>query len=677
MLTYVVFAGLCVLATVILFLPGACVLSVFRVRPLALLGASPVLTVFMVTVATVLLERAGVAWNRGTASAALVLIMAVLLPVEVLRRRRRGCAGTGVRSEGEPSDEKTPEGESSPRGESLGTVLRRLAIATAPAALLQGGLVLRIMGRTDAILQNHDVMFHLNLIEEIGATGDASVLTSSWAISGSAFYPSTFHALAALLLGLADVPTAFNAELLCLGAVLLPASLVLLTRAIGLRWWTCSLAGLLGITTMWMPGFTFFYNGQAPAGLAAALIPGALTVLFDAARTVRPRTLILLGGALSIGLTAAHPGGGQWLVVTACALGAIRAFARLAMGVGGRTCAAVRRSLSTALLCLLPLVVICTIPQLQRMADFKRVRPHPQQSLTEILLLAPQEGPPLLYAPLILLAVIGVVHLLRRRHWALPVVWACAAGLTALAFFPVPPLSAFTGGWWADPSRFLSVLVLVVGVLAAVGCQALVERIAGEGRRWRAAAAVLVPALATILAAASVAFNDVWVRHGYDEASLAYSPWVSDEEQDLLEGDMRYLFDGAVVFGAPNTGAGLIPVLTDGRSMNRTIIIDNSNRPEQRYLGYHFRNIATDKKVCDIIRAQSGTPLYYEDSDVDPMEIYWLYPGYYDVDTSVGFEEIARIDTAVVYRITACDEVTAGRDWKGRPPSPRARTRWR
>ena len=302
MLTYAAFVGLCVLAVVILFLPGACVLSVFRVRPLALLGASPVLTVFMVTVATVLLERAGIAWNWGTASAALVLIMAVLL-IGVLRRRRRGTAGTGARPEREPSEE-TPEGESSPRGESLGTFLGRLVIATAPAALLQGGLVLRIMGRTDAILQNHDVMFHLNLIEEIGATGDASVLTSSWAISGSAFYPSTFHALAALLLGLADVPTAFNAELLCLGAVLLPASLVLLTRAIGLRWWTCSLAGLLGIATMWMPGFTFFYNGQAPAGLAAALIPGALAVLFDAARTVRPRTLILLGGALSIGLTA-------------------------------------------------------------------------------------------------------------------------------------------------------------------------------------------------------------------------------------------------------------------------------------------------------------------------------------------------------------------------------------
>ena len=33
----------------------------------------------------------------------------------------------------------------------------------------------------------------------------------------------------------------------------------------------------------------------------------------------------------------------------------------------------------------------------------------------------------------------------------------------------------------------------------------------------------------------------------------------------------------------------------------------------------------------------------------------WIYPGYYGVDTSVGFEEIARIDTAVVYRITACE----------------------
>lgn len=655
LITYVAFAGLCVLATVILFLPGACVLSVFRARPLAMLGASPVLTVFMVTAATVLLERVGIAWNRGTASAVFVLVMAVLLSVEMLLRRRRGRAGTGGRPEGESSDEKPSEEEPSPRGEPLGTVLRRLAMATAPAALLQGGLVLHIMGRTDAILQNHDVMFHLNLIEQIRATGDASALTSSWAITGGDFYPSTFHALAALLLDPADVPTAFNAELLCVGTVLLPASLVLLARTIGLRWWACSLAGLVGIATLWMPGLTFFYNGQAPAGLAAALVPGALAVLFDAARTVRPRTLVLLCGALSIGLTAAHPGGGQWMIVTVCVLGTIRALVRIVTGAGGRTRAAVLRSSATALLCLLPLIVICVIPRLQRMADFKRARPDPQQALAEILLLAPQEGPPLLYAPLILLAVVGVIHLLRRRHWALPAVWACTAGLTALALFPVPPLSTLTGGWWADPGRFLSVLAPVVGVLAVIGCQTLVERIAGEGR-WRAAAAILVPALVGVLAVASVVFNDVWVRRGYDEASLIYSPWVSGEEQDLLEGDMRELFNGTVVFGAPNTGAGLIPVLTDGRSMNRTIIIiGNSHRPEQEYLGYHFRDIITDERVCDIIRAQPGEPLYYEDRDVDPMEMYGLYPGYYDVDTSVGFEEIARLDTAVVYRITACE----------------------
>ncbi len=670
MLTYVAFVGLCVLAAVILFLPGACVLFVFRARPLALLGASPALTVFMVTVATILLERAGIAWNWRTASAVLVLIAAVpLILIGVLRRRRRGRAGTGVRSEGEPTEEESPDEaadespdeapgeEASPRREPLGTVLCRLVMATAPAALLQGGLVLHIMGRTDAILQNHDVMFHLNLIEQIRATGDASMLTSSWAISGSAFYPSNFHALTALLLGLADVPTAFNAELLCIGAVLLPASLVLLARASGLRWWACSLAGLAGIATMWMPGFTFFYNGQAPAGLAAALIPGVLAVLLDAARTVRPHTLVLLGGALSIGLAAAHPGGGQWLIVTACVLGTIRALARLVTGAGGRTCAAAWRSLSTAVLCPLPLIVICVIPRLQRMADFKRSRPDAQQALAKILLLAPQEGPPLLYAPLILLAVIGAIQLLRRRRWALPVVWVCAAGLTALALFPAPPLSALTGGWWADPDRFLSVLVLVVGVLAAVGCQALVESIVGRRRRrWRAAVAVLVPALVCALAVVLIIFNDVWVGRGYDEDSLMYSPWVSDKERDLLEGDMRELFDGAIVFGAPNTGAGLIPVLTDGQSMNRTIILSgNPQRPGQQYLRYHFRDIITDEKVCDIIRAQPGEPLYYEDSDVDPREMLWIYPGYYGVDTSVGFEEIARIDTAVVYRITACE----------------------
>ena len=649
MLTYAAFVGLCVLAAAILLLPGACVLFALRLRPLVLLGASPVLTVFMVTAATGLLARAGVAWSWRTALVGLVLIMGVFPPIGVLRRRRR-CAGTGAPSDGEP---QAPEEGPARRAEPLGAVLCRLAVAAAPATALQGGLVLRIMGRPDTILQNYDVMFHLNLIEQIRATGDASVLTSSSAINGGAFYPSTFHALTALLLGLADVPTAFNAMLLCVGAVLLPVSIVLLARAIGLRWWACSLAGLLGITTMWMPGFTFFYNGQAPAGMAAALILCALAALLDAARTARPHALALLGAALSIGLATAHPGGGQWLLVTVCALGAVGGLVRLVAGVGRRAPAVVLRALGAVVLCLLPLVVICLTPRLRIMAGFERVRPDPRSALAELVLLAPQEGPSLLYAPLVLLAAIGVVHLLRRRRWAMPVVWACAAGMAALAFFPVPSLCALTGGWWADPDRYLSVLVLVVGVLAAVGCQALVERVAGRGRR-RAAAAILVPVLVGALAVASVVLNDVWVKRGYDVASLVHPPWVSDKERALLEGDMRGLFDGAIVFGAPQTGAGLIPVLTDGQSMNRTADIAGDHA--QDYLGRHFDYILVYPEVCDIIRAQPGVPLYYTDSDVDPVEIQWRYPGYYDVDTSVGFEEIARIDTAVVYRITACEK---------------------
>ena len=651
MLTYAAFVGLCALAAAIFLLPGACALFALRIRPLVLLGVSPVLTVFMVTAATGLLARAGIAWSWRTALVGLVLIMGVFVPIGALRRRRRGRAGAGAPPDGEPPDEAHEEEPR--RGEPLGIVLRRLAVAAAPAVVLQSGLVLRIMGRPDTILQNYDVMFHLNLIEQIRTTGDASMLTSSSAINGGTFYPSTFHALTTLLLGLTDVPTAFNAMLLCVGAVLLPVSIVLLARAIGLRWWACSLAGLLGITTMWMPGFTFFYNGQAPAGMAAALILCALAALLDAARTARPHALALLGAALSIGLATAHPGGGQWLLVTVCVLGAVGALVQFVVGVGRRAPAVVLRALGAVALCLLPLVVICLTPRLRIMAGFERVRPDPRSALAELALLTPQEGPRLIYAPLVFLAAIGIVHLLRRRRWAMPVVWACAAGLVALALFPVPSLSALIGGWWADPDRYLSVFVLVVGVLAAVGCQALVERVAGRGR-WRAAAAILVPVLVGTFAVASVVFNNVWVRRGYDIASLVHPPWVSDKERALLEGDMRGLFDGAIVFGAPQTGAGLIPVLTDGQSMNRTV--DIAGNHAQDYLGRHFDYILVYPEVCDIIRAQPGVPLYYTDSDVDPVEIQWRYPGYYDVDTSVGFEEIARIDTAVVYRITACEK---------------------
>ena len=60
--------------------------------------------------------------------------------------------------------------------------------------------------------------------------------------------------------------------------------------------------------------------------------------------------------------------------------------------------------------------------------------------------------------------------------------------------------------------------------------------------------------------------------------------------------------------------------------------------------------------MCAIIRQEGGTPLFYDDSTASSDEIGESYPGYLDVDTSTGFIPIATLDTATVYRITACEK---------------------
>ncbi|WP_454932186.1 DUF6541 family protein [Actinomyces oricola] len=71
-------------------------------------------------------------------------------------------------------------------------------------------------------------------------------------------------------------------------------------------------------------------------------------------------------------------------------------------------------------------------------------------------------------------------------------------------------------------------------------------------------------------------------------------------------------------------------------------------------MAHNFNEILTDPEVCVIINDQGGTPLYYVDESL-PDSAYDDYPGFRDVDTSVGFVKVAELGPATVWRITACD----------------------
>lgn len=631
---FVIILGLAVLVMAIVVLPGACLLTALRQEPMVVWGAGPTVTVLLVAVLTEVFGRIGVPWGPLTGIGSLSLIAV-------------GALGMGLIRGGEPrSGVKTAAIGMWREG-------HRVLVLAAIPVLLQVCFITRAMGRPGALLQNHDVMFHLNLIELMRSTGWASSLGASAAISGGSFYPSVFHAVAVLLTGVTDVPTAFNATLVGVGICLTIVEVVVFVRAYDGRTMACLVAGAACASTMWTP-FLLFFNGQTPTGLAIALLPGALAAMEKAFRTYGLRGRLVLVACLSLGAGCAHPGGGQVLIVLACVMALTgRLIARSESGSAEIAKPALRSRVLVGAAGLLILALMMANAQLQRMAAFPREPRTLLQRVELALFLTPREGRAWDYAWFLLLAGLGLIALGRERSRRLLVLaWSVCAALIVLAQSAVAPLAAVTGAWWGDYNRYLALMALLVGALAGLGTQSAIDWASRHRAGVPASAALAVISL--VITLSQVPSNRMWVQRGYDSAFLVHPAWLGDGERRDMETTDRFVFDDAVVYGAPQTGAGLVGVLTGGRSVHGSV--GSPSDPRQDYLAWHFRDLHTDPEVCAIIRQEGGTPLFYDDSTASSDEIGESYPGYLDVDTSTGFIPIATLDTATVYRITACEK---------------------
>lgn len=632
---FVIILGLAVLVMAIVVLPGACLLTALRQEPMVVWGAGPTVTVLLVAVLTEVFGRIGVPWGPLTGGIGSLSLIAV------------GALGMGLIRGGEPrSGVKTAAIGMWREG-------HRVLVLAAIPVLLQVCFITRAMGRPGALLQNHDVMFHLNLIELMRSTGWASSLGASAAISGGSFYPSVFHAVAVLLTGVTDVPTAFNATLVGVGICLTIVEVVVLVRAYDGRTMACLVAGAACASTMWTP-FLLFFNGQTPTGLAIALLPGALAAMEKAFRTYGLRGRLVLVACLSLGAGCAHPGGGQVLIVLACVMALTgRLIARSESGSAEIAKPALRSRVLVGAAGLLILALMMANAQLQRMAAFPREPRTLLQRVELALFLTPREGRAWDYAWFLLLAGLGLIALGRERSRRLLVLaWSVCAALIVLAQSAVAPLAAVTGAWWGDYNRYLALMALLVGALAGLGTQSAIDWASRHRAGVPASAALAVISL--VITLSQVPSNRMWVQRGYDSAFLVHPAWLGDGERRDMETTDRFVFDDAVVYGAPQTGAGLVGVLTGGRSVHGSV--GSPSDPRQDYLAWHFRDLHTDPEVCAIIRQEGGTPLFYDDSTASSDEIGESYPGYLDVDTSTGFIPIATLDTATVYRITACEK---------------------
>lgn len=687
----------------LIVVPGAILLRALGAPPLAALSAGPAITLMIVAIAGIGLEAVGIGWGTGSQSAlgAAVLVSPV---VSWLARRWLAARCQAATPPDEASAELAVESSSGSAPVAAGWLIRALRglralrasrlfhsvsaprtlltavaaiLAALPAGLIHALALTRQMGEPDTVHQNMDSVLHMNLIEEIYRTGNSSILTAARSING-AIYPDGFHSIAVVLRPWANSSQILNASLIAVGAILLPLTVVLLARAVGLRWWAASLAALLGTATMWVPAYMVFFNALMAAALAMVALLGVVAALLALPGHGRRHLAALAALALAGlgGVGAAHPGGAQALLVILCVLGAVR----LSRAAARQARAGKRRNALLRLLgavgCLLPVGIMPLVPALRTMSGFPGDGRTIGDTASMSFLLTPLEGqaPSGWLEALGALAVAGAVLLALRGRWAPVTVWGTLVALALTTASADPGLGALTGAWWRDLLRVLALLVLVDGVLAAgcvqelgaLGARAWPARI-GPSLSWRgrvaraphvAGALAVCAALGMSIPACRVGAeaSEYWSYYAYQW--FTHYKWLDADEAEELQGENRDAFAGAMVYGSPETGATYVAVLTDGTSFYR-----HYGAPinwKQQYLAQNFSKIRTDPRVCAIIRAQGGVPMYYEQPDLPP-EAFDRYPGFWDVDTSKGFVRVADVGGATLWRITACEE-------KGRTP---------
>ncbi|WP_127841532.1 DUF6541 family protein [Actinomyces wuliandei] len=627
----------------LLLLPGLLVLGSLGAGPRLAVAGAPGTGIIVVTAGTVVMPFLGLGWTRPSASLLLLLVCLPAGAVWLLRSRRSYRRGR-------------------PGGSWCGLAASPTAwaalLGVVLAALLQVAVLVRAAGSPSAILQNHDVMFHLNYVVEIMDSGNASPLGSSQPVNGGGYYPNLWHTLAALV-PTVDVPTAFNVIVLMVSLFLAPLGCALLGRAAGGGPVTAALAPSAGAATMWFPGFPLYFHGQAPTALSVALVPFALAALLEWYRSKGAVTAVLAVVAGIVGAGAAHAGAGQLLVVVVAALTLLWS---VQVAVRGR---GVARLWSLLLVGLAALVLwaMCLLPALGAMSGYDRQPRSMGEVLVGALTLAPLQGNggTWHYWPVALAALCGLVLTLCRRRWEVVTAWGTVLLLVVLTASPQGWWRALVGGWWRDDNRYLGLLAVLSGVLAACAVEAVLTWCAARLRQGG-----LVPVVGALLVGSTVAVaswvavgttardTTTWARRGYDASALIHLPWVTTEETRFIQDAARDLPTDAVVYGYPASGAGLFPVLAGADSIHRTSTSRGAPY-EEVYLARQFNLIHTDPVVCQQVRARGGTPVYYQDTSIPPDAISPDFSGYVNVDTSQGFTLLASEGTASLWLVTACD----------------------
>ena len=634
------------IALSLLVIPGAIVARVGRLTWPTAVAVGPALTYGVVAVAIVPYGALGVPWNAWTALFALAVVTGVAWCLRIALARIRDVGA---------------EARAAPRGPAL-----VVAAGVLLGAFLIGLAALRGMPNWQSIPSNWDAVWHANTIRFMLDTGQASPThmgeLRNVETHEALYYPSTFHALAAVFSQLtgAAPTTAYTLNSLAASIWLFPVSAATLTwRLLRTRTDEWRTAGAAATAAALSGSFTALpyveFDTASMPNLAAYGVAVPTMVLVVSA--LRHRDRIPLAVLALLGVFSVHITGG---VVVVLFVAAWWLFDALLHPVRGRLA-----DLVNLLLIAIPTVALLLPQFLGVLQQAEIIVGHAfvthegkKRGLIDAVLQHTRHlnDFPIQWV-LIILAAIGAIVLLVRRVWWPLAVWLLLVVSIVHSSAPFGgPIGALTGMFsdlfYSDPRRLSAVVTILLTAAVGIGVFTLASaavagarRLVGKGspRAWSAATAA-------ILVAVSV---------GIGLAYLPRAQFLFGEKYDGVIVDKKDLDAWAYLATLPGARDTLIGnANTDGTAWMYAVadlhpLWTHYDYPVQQGPGYHrfifwayADDADTDPRVAEAVKALN---IRYVVTSTPVVRGFVMPDGLVSLDRSRSWEKIYDNGEARIY----------------------------
>ena len=675
-------------AAALLFIPGALVGASAGLRTPLIIGLAPAISIAIISGTGVAAPILALPWGlTAVAAATAILCLAALATRRLMAGRYPQDADSGATG--------------------LRPGLRSIAVwcAAWPLSAAATGLTIgRILNTPDAISQTFDAVFHLNAVEWILQTNNASSLRLFLEAPQGSVYPLGWHTLVALtmkLCGATSIPMATNATVLAVAGLVWTSGCLTLTHVLfhGRPAALLTAAVMAGSFTVF-PFVLLNWGVLYPNFLSIALLPSllaairALVPIDGAGPAARPTGLLLPATALGVaGLGLTQPNSIATLLLASVILTTARLITSLRAPLDERPANALsRQSLITGALAV-GLVIVWLYMRPPRESAIWGPSYATSGSVGEAVTSMPVQLP-VIWVPAVL-TLLGFIAALRTNGYR----WLAALHATTGALYVVARSAQdgdlrffMVGIWYNDASRLGGLIPVTAVPLAALGmlaaarwgreacgaCGRIIqgitasraretrglpglrrvreacERLIASGRArplvWRSSACCVIVLLLVATGPLSGAMSDSVkiLEQSYmlapDSSSLTTDEYaLINELPSLIEPD-------AVIAVDPKSGAALAYALSGADTTVKHLF--HRHDADLDIIEKKLNRASADPAVCTALKDVGATyALYFPGKTISNQK---AFVGFAHLDTAPGFELVAERGQASLYRITAC-----------------------